>query len=130
MDVPVSLVDVFPTIIELLGVEGIASRAGYSLLSPVTGANRAILSEARGTDVRTPAIALRKGGWLYHCYEADAMCELCDIERDPICEHNLRWDQPVQARALQQDLGHFLDTYRNDVRYRARRERFFARYAR
>ncbi|MCC5986687.1 MAG: sulfatase-like hydrolase/transferase [Pararhodobacter sp.] len=100
---PVSLVDMFPTILDAVGLdpEGVppAQRPGLSLLSasPLP-ADRAVLSEYHAVGAPSGAFMLRKGRWKLHYYVGYSP-ELFDIEADPE-ELNDRTADPECAEIL------------------------------
>lgn len=84
---PVSLVDLFPTILDAVGLDPEdvlpLQRPGRSLLSvPPLPADRAILSEYHAVGAPSGAFMLRKGRWKLHHY-IGYQPELFDIEADP-----------------------------------------------
>ena len=114
----VSLLDVFPTVIELTGVGGIEPRAGRSLVR--TAPPRGVLGEGRRSSGGPRYVAWREGRRLLHCAERDAACDLLDLE-------GRRMDEAEVATAMRDRLYAELDVYRNDRRMAARRDGWIGR---
>lgn len=96
VDSPVSLVDLYPTILEGAGVTDPDARTkpGRSLLAGDHDPARPILSEYHAVGAASGAFMLRKGRWKYHYYVgyepelfdlANDPQELLDRARDPAC---------------------------------------------
>jgi choline-sulfatase len=84
VDSSVSLVDLYPTILDVLGVpteERMANRPGISLRSPSLPA-RPVFSEFHGALSASGMFMLRDGRWKYVCY-AGLPPQLFDLEADP-----------------------------------------------
>ena len=84
---PVSLVDIYPTIIECTGEEDApdeAPKPGTSLLSVAAGdvPERTVLSEYHASGSITGEFMLRVGRWKYHYYVGYEP-QLFDLETDP-----------------------------------------------
>jgi hypothetical protein len=126
VETPVSLLDVFPTVLNLAGISGVEPRAGFDLLEPP--AHRLILAEARDSRGGAPSLALRAEGKLLYCVERSNHCELCDERMDPECRHPDVSPGGLTRDPLHRDMGLLLDSYRNDARHRARKEAFGARW--
>lgn len=102
-----SLVDVAPTIVDLLGLSMPAGRAGRSLL---TGPERLALF---GTDYSLGLLGLRDGRWkLIHELET-GRSRLFDLKRDPGEQHDLAGENAERV-----------DTYVHRLRAWAAAERF------
>ena len=85
---PVDLLDLFPTILEGVGVDSkahMSGRAGRSLFavaeSPVEP-ERIVFSEYHAAGSNTAAFMVRKGRWKFHYY-VRYRPELFDLEKDP-----------------------------------------------
>ncbi|HEX2882316.1 MAG TPA: sulfatase, partial [Polyangiaceae bacterium] len=127
IDTPVSLLDVFPTVLNLAGISGVEPRAGFDLLHPP--AHRVLLAEARDSRGGAPSIALRAEGKLLYCVESSNHCELCDERMDPECRHPDVSPGRLTREPLYLEMSLLLDSYRNDARHRARKEAFGARWS-
>ena len=125
IDVAVSLVDVFPTILDLAGVQGVEPRAGRSLAQHA--APRPLLAEGRRSVGDRSFVALHWRRHLLHCAEARHDCELFDLSRDPASLYDISGDQPAMRAALQSHLETQLDGYRNDIRITARKAAWVSR---
>nr|MCH9672217.1 sulfatase-like hydrolase/transferase [Gammaproteobacteria bacterium] len=85
---PVSLVDLFPTILDAVGIDptpAMDDRPGaslFSLASEPDAPERAVLSEYHAVGSTDGAFMLRKGRWKYHHYVGYAP-ELFDLAEDP-----------------------------------------------
>jgi len=88
VDAPVSLVDVFPTVLELLGLPVDAAAVdGRSLLLPglagVADPERPIVSELRGQPRANRLRAVRRGRWKLVQDLTASTVALYDLETDP-----------------------------------------------
>lgn len=85
-EAPVSLVDLYPTILDACGVsEDEASKPGRSLFSIGSrpeDADRVVFSEYHAVGATSGAFMIRKGRWKYHYY-VDFQPELFDLQQDP-----------------------------------------------
>jgi arylsulfatase A-like enzyme len=122
----VGTVDIFPTLMELLGVEGVEPRAGRSLLSP--RADRTLVAESRYQYESLWTLSARRDRWLLHCNDGGGPCELFDTATDPRCERDVAREHPDLRSALRRELGRQLDPFRSEPRMRARRAAFEARW--
>lgn len=98
----VRLVDVMPTILDLLGLPIPGHVQGRSLVPLMRGqtetADRWVLSETRGGQQR----ALRIGSW--KLVRTPTSVELYDVQADPDERHDVHSRHPEVARALRQNL--------------------------
>lgn len=115
---PVTLLDLFPTLLELLGLSAPAGLPGRSFAAalaggPPSGAARAIVLERRvftservGTiPVRGEKLAVREGRWKYIEAPEEERRELYDLESDPRERVNLAEREPARAAALAERLA-------------------------
>ena len=82
---PVSLIDLYPTILELAGVEAepqTIPQYARSLVESSAEADRPILSEYHDYGAQTAMFMLRKGRWKLVCYPGFPS-QLFDMEADP-----------------------------------------------
>ena len=110
IDTPVSLVDIVPTVLELVGLEGDpADIDGRSLLIPaLTGADdpeRAILAELRGQSNAHHLRSLRRGRWKLIRDLTDSRTMLFDLVADPGEKTDLAETQPDVVEELEQLLA-------------------------
>lgn len=84
---PVSLIDLFPTILDAAGVPVDPAAAGQSLLDPLP-ANRAVLSEHHDCGSLAAAYMLRQNRWKY-VYHVGHSPQLFDMVADPQERHDL-----------------------------------------
>jgi choline-sulfatase len=132
VDVPVSHVDAFPTILDTVGVpfaEVKDTHPGISLLGIAQGATpeRTVLSEYHGMGSTTGAFAIRVGKWKYVHY-AKYPPQLFNLERDPEEVHDLA-AAPEHAQVLKQcrsKLYELCDPEEVDRRAKARQAELLA----
>ncbi len=88
---PVSLIDLAPTVLNMLGLPGDSQFQGRSLLGAGTGdlASADIIGEKTGRDV-----ALISGSAKI-IISVDQLPELYDLNADPAERHNLAWNLPL-----------------------------------
>jgi arylsulfatase A-like enzyme len=112
---PVGLVDVAPTLLDLLGIDAPEDFAGRSLRGVIEGsddgrwlAERAIYVDV--PDVTKGVAALRRGAW--KLVRSRAGAELYDLERDPGETRDLARDEPDRTRALAAELSRWVEDMR------------------
>ncbi|KAL2091866.1 hypothetical protein ACEWY4_011664 [Coilia grayii] len=103
---PVSLVDIYPTVMELAGIPSPGGLSGYSLLSLLSGSNGSrpgwVLSEYHGCNANASTYMLRLGQWKYIAY-ADGTTippQLFDLSKDKDELKNLASSLPEVVRHL------------------------------
>lgn len=85
VETPVSLIDIAPTALDILGHGDLAKGLpGQSLRTIANGASpdRTVMSEYHAAGSDTGQFMVRKGSWKYVCY-AGARPQLFDLARDP-----------------------------------------------
>ena len=106
----VSLLDLAPTVADLVGIDAIPSFQGKSLLPVIRGAQtatQATISIHRGFDWKRRLIAYRIPAWKYirteSLDEANTVLseELYDLRNDPQERHNLHGSENEEARAFE-----------------------------
>ncbi len=112
---PVSLIDLAPTLAELVGTALPVEAQGISLVPALQGRimdERPVYSEAL---YRVPfnQHAIRSGGYKLIRREADSQVELYDLRSDPGERHNLAEDRPDLANALRDELGRWQSEMRD-----------------
>ncbi|MDR2365768.1 MAG: sulfatase-like hydrolase/transferase [Zoogloeaceae bacterium] len=129
VDVPVSHVDMFPTIVETAGVSFASLRnghPGHSLVDIAQGARpeRVILSEYHGMGSRTAAYMIRVGRYKYVHY-VDYAPQLFDLAQDPDELHDLAADPDLTSvlTGCRRHLESLLDPVDVDRKARARQAR-------
>lgn len=130
---PASLVDVFPTVLEAVGVTdpaaNTATAGAMSLfaLARGEGVGRAVLSEYHASGSRQGAFMLRDGRWKYVRY-VTYPAQLFDLETDPEELHD-RADDPACAEiraAMEVRLAAMLDPAEVDARAKRRQGEILA----
>ena len=112
---PVSVVGVFPTIVDLLGIEGTTPRSGQSLVRIMAGEPvRPFYIEANRSGV--PLVrAVVDGNWKLIFDAQRASYELFNLRSDPSEHYNLLDAAPSHAARLRQMLWTWWDTGYNDA---------------
>jgi len=125
---PVSLVDLFPTILGLAGVENVPHHHGRSLLEPAAGASRPLFFELKTEwEAVDPAtgergvvsdlwLAVREGDHKLVLARNDGVRELFDLTRDPGERMPLGPDHGARLAELDDEIGTFLETMQRDAR--------------
>ncbi|XP_036383624.1 arylsulfatase K [Megalops cyprinoides] len=116
---PVSLVDIYPTMLELAGVPAPGGLSGHSLL-PLLNQSAALLAEPRpdwvlgeyhGCNANASTYMLRKGKWKYIAY-ADGLSvpsQLFDLSSDTEELHNVAPQFPAVCQDLDKALRSVVD---------------------
>lgn len=105
---PVQTIDLYPTVLELLGLEIPAQVHGRSLLGALEGEAdplRPVFSEARmnqrkQASSRGQLVAVRRGGWKLIYNRTNRKIELYHLKEDPAETRNLVEREPERAREL------------------------------
>jgi arylsulfatase A-like enzyme len=112
---PVSLIDVLPTVLEVLGVDASAELQGRSLIPLIEDRERTerivMASLERFKDLGTDSVTRGKWKYIQHRVEADQRM-LFDIEGDPSETENLVTTHPGIARELAEVLTSRLEAGR------------------
>lgn len=115
----VSLVDLYPTVLDIAGVSPVGNLSGHSLL-PLVSTSRAftkkqhpdwVLSEYHGCNVNASTYMIRSGRWKYITY-ADGYSvppQLFDLTRDKEELHNVVLKFPVVQVYLEKMLRSIVD---------------------
>lgn len=123
---PVSLLDVFPTVLDALGMPG--AHAGSLLdLARAPDHERAVISEYHASGSREAALMLRTAKWKYVRY-VTYPAQLFDLAHDPEELHDLAADPVHQATlaALEAQLAARVDIAALDARVKARQAAILA----
>jgi arylsulfatase K len=112
VDLPVSLVDIYPTLMYMASLPCPEGLDGQSLepeltVSPTTHRTWA-LSEFHGSSCNTGSFMLREGSWKYIAY-VGYPCQLFNLDDDPAEIHDLAETWPGTATALDQKLRGIVD---------------------
>ena len=99
---PVSLVDIYPTLMDMAGIESPEGLDGHSLIPELTGSKSDrpewALSEYHDTSCNTGAFMLRRGDWKYIAYagydpqllnlkeDSDEIANLAEVKPDKVQE--------------------------------------------
>ncbi|XP_063050460.1 arylsulfatase K [Engraulis encrasicolus] len=112
---PVSLVDIYPTLMELAGIPSPDGLSGYSLLPLLYGTNSSrpgwVLSEYHGCNANASMYMLRQGRWKYIAY-ADGTSippQLFDLSKDKDELRNLAPSSSELVRGLDLQLRSVVD---------------------
>jgi len=110
--VPVSLVDVYPTMLDLAGLADGSYMPGTSLIDLATSddQDRAILSQYHAAGSPTGLFMLRRGRWKYVHYVGHRP-QLFDLETDPFefVDLGARQEYAGRRAALETDLRRIID---------------------
>jgi choline-sulfatase len=95
----VSLVDIFPTVLESVGIAADPTKPGRSLFAE-PDPQRVVLSEYHAVGAPSGAFMIRKGRWKYNYY-VGYRPELFDLKADPeeVCD---RANEPIYAAPLRE----------------------------
>jgi hypothetical protein len=106
---PVAILDIAPTVLACLGLEGLPRAQGISLLDEPPA--RPIFSETPFNlqDVNFYSYAVTDGEWRYIYDLVGGTKELYDLAHDPLELHNLADSQPERLARLERLLGQWLD---------------------
>ena len=121
VETPVSLVDVFPTILEAAGAPasdaGLPGRSLFGVADAAHDPARAIFSEYHAAGSPSASYMLRKGRYKFIYYVGYAP-ELFDLEADPEETRNLAGDPDFAAtiRELEAELRKIVDPEKEDAR--------------
>ena len=115
VETPVQTVDLYPTVLELLGIDLPPQVQGVSLLRPLRGeadAARAVFSEARVMPLPTHPrggqfVAVRAGAWKLIYNRTSRQAELYHLAADPGETRDLFDLEPARARELLRLLRRF-----------------------
>ncbi|XP_076126647.1 arylsulfatase K [Alosa pseudoharengus] len=112
---PVSLVDIYPTLMELAGIPSPGGLSGFSLLPLLSGSNGSrpswVLSEYHGCNTNASTYMLRIGQWKYIAY-ADGTSvppQLFDLSKDKEELKNLASSLPEVVQHLDLQLRSAVD---------------------
>lgn len=122
---PVQTIDLYPTVLEMLGLEIPDQVQGRSLLGALAGEAdplRPVFSEARmnqrkQASSRGHLVAVRRGGWKLIYNRTNRKMELYHLKEDPAETRNLAEQEPERAR----DLLRLISAYDRDSAARGHR---------
>lgn len=108
VEAPVQTIDLYPTVLALLGAEIPATLQGKSLLEAIEGdadPQRPVFSEARVPRNKRPSgwgqiVAVRADGWKLIYNRTKRRAELYHLAEDPAETHDLIAREPEKAREL------------------------------
>jgi len=109
----VSLVDIYPTLMDMAGVAGPGRLDGYSLLPELQGSANphrvdSVFSEYHSNFQNTSSFMLRRGDWKYVAYPGFES-QLFNLTDDPDEMHNLSGLRPDVAEAMAATLREIAD---------------------
>jgi len=122
VDAPLSLVDIYPTLMDLAGRSIPAGLDGHSLLPELTGRPSQrpdwVLSEYHDTSCNTGSFMLRQDEWKYIAYVG---CEpmLFNLKDDPDETHNLASTRPEMVQQMDRRLRQIVDYPAVDAKVKA-----------
>jgi arylsulfatase K len=119
---PVSLVDIYPTLMAMASLPCLEGLDGYSLEPELTGSPTThpgwVLSEFHGTSCNTGAFMLREGSWKYVAY-VGYPSQLFNLQDDPAEVHDLADDCPDVVGELDTKLRGIVDYEAVDAKVKA-----------
>jgi len=122
VETPVSLVDIYPTLMDMAGIEHPEGLDGYSLVPELTGQASDhpewVISEFHGTTCNTGATVLRCGDWKYVAY-AGYEPQLFNLKSDPDEVRNLAEIRPDVVKEMDDLLRQIFDYEEVDARAKA-----------
>ena len=121
-DAPVSLVDIYPTLMDLANRAHPEALDGHSLLPELTGGSSSrpdwVLSEFHGTTCPTGAFMLRQDSWKYNVYVGYEP-QLFNLEEDPWEISNLAGSHGPRVREMDDLLRSIVDYEAIDSKVKA-----------
>jgi arylsulfatase A-like enzyme len=131
VNTPVSLVDIYPTLMSMASLPCPEGLDGHSLEPELTGNPTThpgwTLSEFHGTSCNTGAFMLREGSWKYIAY-VGYPCQLFNLEDDPAEIHDLADARPETVRQLDQKLRDIVDYEAVDAKVKSYDRASFRRW--
>ena len=119
---PVSLVDIYPTLMDLVGRPTPAGLDGHSLMPELTGRPSQrpdwVLSEYHDTTCNTGSFMIRRGDWKYIAYPGYEPM-LFDLQADPDEVRNLAVARPELVRQMDALLRSVVDYPAVDAKVKA-----------
>jgi arylsulfatase A-like enzyme len=128
---PVSLIDIYPTLMDLAGRSTPSGLDGHSLLPELTGQRSSrpdwVLSEYHDTSCNTGSFMLQRGPWKYIAYVGYEPM-LFDLVNDPDEVRNLASSRPEVIRELDSQLRKIVDYPAVDAKVKAYDRESFSRW--
>ena len=111
---PVDLIDLSPTVLDLLGLEIPESMQGQSMLLYIEDPAAPAKTTSLASSARPFRFALRHGDWKLVRHNTTGWLgkhkvELCDLARDPMESNDVSQEHPVVVEALRQLLAWHLE---------------------
>ena len=126
-----SLVDLYPTFVDLAGLPQPSGLDGNSLLPELTGRASQhpdhVLAEYHDTACNTGTFMLRRGDWKYIAYAGYAP-QLFDLRQDPAELHNQAVTWPQVAHEMETHLRRIVDCDTVDAKVKGYDRRCFRRW--
>ncbi|MHC4718383.1 MAG: sulfatase-like hydrolase/transferase [Planctomycetota bacterium] len=131
VDAPVSLVDIYPTLMDMAGLDRPEGLDGRSLIPAVTGSAAGlgdwVLSEYHDTTCCTGSFMLRRGDWKYVAYPGYAP-QLFNLADDPWEVRNLAASSPDVVADMDAMLREIVDCDAVDAKVKAYDRESFRRW--
>lgn len=131
VNIPVSLVDIYPTLMDMASLPCSEGLDGHSLEPELTGTPTAhpgwVLSEFHGTSCNTGAFMLREGKWKYVVYVGYPR-QLFNLKDDPAEIHDRADARPEIVRDLDQKLRSIVDYEAVDAKVKSYDRASFRRW--
>ncbi len=108
---PISLIDIFPTLLELAGLPAVTDLDGHSLVPFFLDGQqeeRPVLAEFHDSSVCTGCFMLRKGDYKYIVYPGYP-CQLFNLRQDPGELRNLAGEKSEIVKEMDADLRSLVD---------------------
>ncbi len=130
---PVSLVDIYPTLMDMAGMAHPSRLDGYSLMPELAGSSSQrpdwVLSEFHGTSLNTGSFMLRRGDWKYVAYVGYEP-QLFNLVEDPDEVRNVAGSQPDIVKEMDELLRQIVDYEAVDAKVKAYDKRSFREWRR
>lgn len=128
IETPVSLIDIYPTLMDLAGIGQPGGLDGRSILPELTGAPSShpdwALLESHDTACKTGIFMLRRGDWKYIVHVGEWV-QLFNLKDDPWEIHNLADERPETVAEMDALLRGIVDYEEVDARAKAYDKRSF-----
>jgi len=131
VEAPVSLVDIYPTLMDMAALKHPAGLEGHSLMPEMRGEKSDrpdwVLSQYHSNMSNTGIFMLRRGDWKYIAY-AGYEPQLFNLKDDPEEMHNLAAERPDVAKDMDAALRKVVDYEAVDAKVKAYEKQLFSDY--